>query len=197
MLEATEQLLAERHFGNLSVQDIVARAKSSVGAFYRQFGDKQGLMDALEERYREERASTLETFGEQRWASVALEGRIRAFVEFAIRANRERIGLFRAMWLRAWGAAPARPEGSTAFTPADTYTTFLLARRDEIRHPRPERAVRVGVMAVILLANQLTLFDYTRSAISVVPGSDEELVEELTHLLYGYLVRPSATPDGS
>ena len=51
LLDAAEDLIAEKGLRDVSIPDIVARAGSSVGGFYARFKDKDELLRALEERF--------------------------------------------------------------------------------------------------------------------------------------------------
>ncbi len=53
-LDAAEVLLEERHWYELSVQDIVRSARASVGSFYNRFVDKAALLHCLDDRLSEE-----------------------------------------------------------------------------------------------------------------------------------------------
>jgi AcrR family transcriptional regulator len=58
-LDAAEGLLDDRHWYELSVQDIVRGAKASVGSFYNRFADKAALLHCLDDRLGEELEQTL------------------------------------------------------------------------------------------------------------------------------------------
>lgn len=51
LLDATEALLENRLFQDISINEIIARADSSAGSFYSRFNDKQALLHALHERF--------------------------------------------------------------------------------------------------------------------------------------------------
>ena len=50
LLDAAEDLLNEKSFLELSINEIVSRAGSSVGSFYARFDDKDALLRCLSER---------------------------------------------------------------------------------------------------------------------------------------------------
>ena len=60
LLDAAEELLAERGFDEITVPEIASKAKSSVGAFYARFKDKDGLLHALHQRTCDEAYATME-----------------------------------------------------------------------------------------------------------------------------------------
>jgi AcrR family transcriptional regulator len=51
ILEATEALLEERSFEEISIAEIIVKAGSSTGSFYARFSSKDALLPALYERY--------------------------------------------------------------------------------------------------------------------------------------------------
>src|SRR3954462_156104 len=51
ILDAAEQVLAEKAFGEATLAEIMERAGGTVGAFYRRFPDKDALLHHLEERF--------------------------------------------------------------------------------------------------------------------------------------------------
>src|SRR5919112_6138171 len=66
---AVEELLATRSFDDISVGDIVRRARCSVGSFYARFESKDDLLPYLYERY----DADLQPRMRHRVASVAWE----------------------------------------------------------------------------------------------------------------------------
>ena len=51
ILDAATKLLEEKSWQELSIQEIVSAANSSVGSFYARFQDKDGLLQALDDRF--------------------------------------------------------------------------------------------------------------------------------------------------
>ena len=51
ILDAAADLLEEKAWQDLSIQEIVSAANSSVGSFYARFQDKDGLLQALDDRF--------------------------------------------------------------------------------------------------------------------------------------------------
>jgi len=85
ILDAAHGLIAERGRSGLTVQDVVARARVSVGSFYARFSGREELL-----RFLDEDRSTLER---RRWeadlssrfpADASLETRVRTIVELLI-----------------------------------------------------------------------------------------------------------------
>lgn len=85
LLDAAEQLFAERGFESVSVRDVTQLAKANVAAINYHFGSRDGLIGLVVTRYispvNEERLARLETL-EKKWSgkAVPIEEIIDAFV---------------------------------------------------------------------------------------------------------------------
>src|SRR5690606_22369637 len=143
VVDAAEAPFAERGYDGASVGDIVARARCSVGAFYARFKDTEGLLLHIHDRQRELRIQRLGLLGdllraEHPTLEVVVRQGVRALFLFAgqrralTRVFIQRSGTdaeFHARYARTWGAVRER------------LRPVMLARRAEIAHPDPERAV--------------------------------------------------------
>src|SRR6202011_5720487 len=70
---AGEAVIAERGFDAATVVEICERAKLSVGAFYRRFESKDGLLEVLHERYYERMADAAKrTLDPERWRDASI-----------------------------------------------------------------------------------------------------------------------------
>jgi AcrR family transcriptional regulator len=85
LLDAAEQLFAEKGFESVSIRDVTQAAKANVAAVNYHFGSRDGMIALVVARYlapiNQERLARLETL-ERRWGSKAapLEEIIEAFV---------------------------------------------------------------------------------------------------------------------
>jgi AcrR family transcriptional regulator len=70
ILEAAEEIVAEKGFDNATVSEIVRRAKSSVGAMYARFNDKDSLLVCLHQRFCEQALATTQAALEDRKSVV-------------------------------------------------------------------------------------------------------------------------------
>ena len=68
----------------------------------------------------------------------------------------------------------------------DDACALLLKKRNEIRHPNPERAVRVGVAAVAAACRE-NIVMRPKSFPAALTLTDEELADELSRMLNAYL----------
>ena len=102
ILDATESLLMQRRFEDISVGEIVRQSRSSVGAFYARFPDKDALLGCLYERFRKELAALTDAmFDPARWQNESLDAVLATAVPFLVQLHRERQGLLRAFAARA------------------------------------------------------------------------------------------------
>ncbi|MGB0716475.1 MAG: TetR/AcrR family transcriptional regulator [Phycisphaerae bacterium] len=187
-LDAVEQLLRVRSFEDISVTDIVERASSSVGSFYAHFGNKEGLLPHLYERYdRNVHRRVERALASSEWQGMSLEEMATWMVSQAVRSFRRRRWLVRAM---GWYARK-HPD---AITPA------MQARRDELHreiasafaghHDRigredPARAVQLAIYFVNAICRDKILFPAPHARGTRI--SDAQLIEELTVLFLSYL----------
>lgn len=187
ILDAAEALVAEKGFEDTPVAEIVQRAGSSVGAFYARFPDKEALIHALYERYLEQATATADAaLDPERWSGAELEEIIDAVVRFLVSVYREQRGLIRSFVLRnhTHPEFQARRERLSHYV-NDRLTSLLLARRNSIAHPDPERAARFGLMIVFSVLDNAILFGETRSGALAL--SDEDLAAELVRTYVAYL----------
>jgi len=187
ILDAAEALVAEKGFEDTPVSEIVQRAESSVGAFYARFHDKEGLLHALYERYYEEAVATADaTLAPARWQGAGTPELIGAVIHFLVSIFRERRGLMRAFVVRnhTHPEFQARQQRLSHHVIA-RLCALLLARREQLAHPDPERATRFGMMLVFSALETMILFGEMRS--SLLSLSDDDLADELTRSTLAYL----------
>ncbi len=187
ILDAAEALVAEKGFEDATVGEIVRRAGSSVGAFYNRFRDKDGLLYALYERYLEQATLTADdALDPERWEGASVAEILDEVVRFLVSIYRTHGGVLRVFVLRNHTDVEfrARQERLSHYV-ADKLVELLLARRDEITAPDPERAVGFGLTIAFSTIESAVLFGETRSgALSL---SDDELAAELTRAYLAYL----------
>src|SRR5512138_2072181 len=97
LLDAAEELIAERGVSSVTVSEVVRRAGSSVGAFYARFPDKDALLATLHERTCVEALATAElALDPTRWNHAELGRVVLELVKFVESTCRERMGLLLA-----------------------------------------------------------------------------------------------------
>lgn len=187
LLDATERLLATRRFEEIAVEEIVRAARTSVGAFYGRFRDKEALLPALYARYDRALDARLAA-AERRRTGQDLESAAAWIAREFLRGYREQTNLMRALAIYA----RTRPEEIDVETRARRerqhalFTGALLAHRARIRHPDPERAVAQALFfAVAALRDKVLFGDSTHAAALAL--ADGELVRACARLIVAYL----------
>ena len=163
IVSATETLLRERGPEAVTVQDVVARARTSVGSFYQRFSGKEELLRYVERTVLEDALARFDRgLTERITTDLSIEEQIRAVIALLVE-ERE--------------AGASLPSADRLLRErADLVTRVLLERRPEIRHPEPEVAIPIGFVAV-------------SGALRDRPSdmADEVLARELGRLWLSYL----------
>lgn len=189
LVETSEALLKSRPFDELTVAELARRAGSSVGSFYARFAGKDAFLEFLDRRSVEELDRWWEDyFAPERNDGASLEKIVRDLVMLWVKAHRRRKGLLRTLFLRVRGRSAKEMVARTRQVNrrvVEGLRALVLARRDELRHPDPERGVLLGVVMVASAIREWVLFEDLR----LYPGSidDEALADELTRAFLGYL----------
>ena len=187
LLDAAESLIEERGAADVSVPEIVRRARSSVGGFYARFRDKNELLRALEERFfAEQRARVDRLTRPDAWPGATLGQIVRGCMRELVEVFRERRDLIRAFVGRAVADVEFRG-AAIAFERevAERVGAMLLAMPDAVRHPRPQQAVSIGIAIVFGSMIATVLFGDVRHDFARL--SDDEVAEELSRNFLGYL----------
>ena len=187
ILAATEALLAERDFGAVSVAQIAAAAKSSVGAFYARFRDKSGLLHMVHERFCEEAQATMEdAMDPARWEDSSLTQVVEALVAFMVRTYQDRSGLMRTFLIHGVSHPTFQEReqrlSKQMFAKLDE---LMSPRHGEIPHPDPAKAAAFGLQ--MLLGTVQSLFVVARAGHEAHHMDARALTKELTRAYLSYL----------
>ena len=187
--EAAEELLRDKPFEEISVQDIVRRSGRPIGSFYARFGSKEALLPFLYQRYHEGLEPLfIARLGRVDWSALGLEDTVRELVDFLIALYDERRWLIRALAL----FTRTRPEALPSdLLPArrrlfDLEVQILARHRARIAHDDFEAAIRFGLFIVASVAREKLLFGDAPHA-RVTPTTRAQLREQLVRTLYSYL----------
>jgi AcrR family transcriptional regulator len=194
VLDAAEALLAEKRFEDVHVAEVVSRAGTSVAAFYRRFQDKEGLLHALHERLCEEAFATADdALSPSRWEGAGIRQILETIVPFLIEVLEGREALDLAVYQRGLTDAAMR-ERSVRLTRyvMEGLAKLLLARRGEIAHPEPERAVSFALLQLLALLAHTYTAGFRDHAL--VRMSDAEIARELIETCLAYLRVRGAPP---
>jgi AcrR family transcriptional regulator len=187
--QAITYLLTRKSYDEITVQEIVQRAGTSVGSFYARFSGKDSLLSWLEEHYfRASRQAIAEELDPAKWEGVPLPDLIARVTRRYLSFLREHEALLRPIALEnrrnpdGIVARHARPLNEATY---ERLTQLLLARREEIRHPDPAFAARFGLSLVFAASHELILFRASR--LHPIAISDDRLAAELTRAFLGVL----------
>jgi len=195
-LQAMSSAIEEKPFELISIADLAALAERSVGSFYTKFRDKEELLDALLDRYEQERARmTFPTLQPERWRHLSLRQAAEALVRLTVEEFRSRRGLFRAFAHRAHQRpfSPTKSEKERMTPLYDRVCEILLEHRTQIGHASPERAVRFAFFLLTSTCTSAILFSNDAHA-SSLNLSDSELAQELAEVMVSYLRAPKEAP---
>ncbi|MCA9773826.1 MAG: TetR/AcrR family transcriptional regulator [Myxococcales bacterium] len=190
LLQAAEDLIQEKGFEGATISEIARRAKSSVGAFYARFSDKDGLLRTLDEQFFRQAVATFDVaLDAARWDGVSIADCVYELVRFAVRVFEERRGLLLAVAERIRFDSSYLERRTRLVEEIVTRLDGLLVRRgEELTHPDP----RVGVDFVVrLILGALE----QRAVYGSIPGvspilSNGRFAAELTRAALGYLGVP-------
>ncbi len=187
ILDATESLIRERGFDNMTIAEVVQRSGSSVGSIYARFHNKMGLLQAVQLRYHARVQNDIfAAFSGHHPRDESLQEAVARIVTVLSRHVLSESELFRAFILEAIFDDVVRAQGErTNAQRRDKVVEVLLVHRAEIKHPDPERAARWSYSTCMALLRERITFG---EAAELSGGfSDEELVAELTSMVTGYL----------
>ncbi|MEU9201327.1 TetR/AcrR family transcriptional regulator [Streptomyces sp. NPDC048332] len=191
VLDTTLELLAEQGFQGFSLTEVSRRSKVSVGAIYTRVDGKDDVLRAAQERFQEQfSAEQRELLRGDRWEGQPLAGLLPELIEGFVRLLERRgkvLGAF--MQLGAVDETVARVGKVGYFDLRDRFTALLLERRDEIRHPDPERAVRSCFVTVYATLARAMALDVAAEAAEAAGGDGDlsALVEDLGGMTLSFL----------
>lgn len=187
IVSATIELLETRTFDEISVTEIVGRARSSVGAFYARFEDKAALLDHLDERYTRRVLQLGERAARETTAADSLSGEVRGLVTYLLRLHRLHPGLLRTLIVEArrQGEGRFRERTRRMNRTIPPVMDRLLEHSGEMAHPDPERGVYLGLLMVFSTIREVVLFP--EGLAEFVRYRDDALIEELTRAYLRYL----------
>lgn len=188
MLDAAEVLLDAGGPDALTVDAVVRDAGASIGSFYARFGDRQGLLVALQDRFLHRLDESLGPAFEPA-DDPDLETAVASVVASFLAAFRSNRQAFVAFVLVNRSEPSMRARGARAsFAAASAIASLLERHPDEVAHPAPELAADVVYRILFALAMQTVIFDDDEISRRVV--ADDELARETTRLVLAYLRTP-------
>ena len=186
ILDAAEQVLAEKAFGEATLAEIMERAGVTVGAFYRRYPDKNALLRHLDERFFGEMlAKGQDLFDPGRWPASSGREIIDALAVAAVEVYSTRRGLLRSLFLRARTDTVLQQSALNVNVQfIAQLRALLMPRSSEMTHPDPERAIELGFMMMIGSLRELVVFGEIWPA---PPAHTPALAAEVSRMYCGYL----------
>lgn len=201
LLDAAEAVLAEGGLDAATVPAIAKRAGLSVGAVYRRFPDKDALLRAVYfrmfARMREQNETRTDP---ELYRAAPLEKVLAGMVRGIVQHYRQNRTLMQAMIQYADTHADAEFRRRAAELNAAALSGLVaiaVSKREEMRHPDPEGALRFALLTVGLVLRGLVLAD--QAPRGIVLSEDVSVEDELTRMVLGYLGvegRPVSTAAG-
>jgi AcrR family transcriptional regulator len=192
LLKAAIEVLEKGGIEAATIPRIAARAGLSPGAVYRRFPDKDALMREVclrvfESNYKK----TKELIAAERWKGKSLPEVARSVIELTLAGHRQHRGLLRALLFFIWqhpDSAFVRRCDELEWKTFQDIAELLLTRRNEIRHPHPESAVRFAMLMVGMAAQGLLVLPPDPQDLSrLLPNTDTQLQRELPEMFLRYL----------
>lgn len=196
MLDAAEALFAAGGSDAVTVEAVVREANTSVGAFYGRFGDRDGLLAAMHDRFLESLSAVAATAVQAAARRPTLREAVATFVQHALpaaRKYRESILFFVAVSatdtpLRRQGLA-ANPQFAAAF--AAVVMPHLVAKG----HPRGELAADFAFRMLFALFVQRAMFTPREATGRTI--SDRVHAAEVARAIVAYLEGSSSPADAA
>lgn len=183
LLDASEVVIAQRGFDSATVTEICERAEVSVGAFYRRFESKEGLLQVLHERYtdRMTEAITL-ALAPERWRGTPLSEIIYQWEWMALKQKKKNQALMRVSAQRTHTSDSfAARERKIHQLTQKQLARLILDHADEFDRADPEDAAETAAY-LLVSASHYHLFHPAHS-----PFEDEALVLHLVSMCRAFL----------
>ncbi len=185
LLDAAEAIILEEGVDAANVAAVAKRAKSSVGAFYARFPDKEALVRAVCERFAAQARATMDAVLQPaRWEGQALEAVLGAGLRFMLHVARERRPLLAGLLIYASRdeRLSATIDGLVSHFSA-CFQAFLAARAELPATANSDLTLSVlgGVLLSTVQGHAM------RHPSHISPVTDSVLAEELTRLSLSYL----------
>lgn len=192
LLKAAIEVLNKDGLEGATIPRIAARAGLSPGAVYRRFADKDALLREvglrlLEENYRQTKA----LMEREDWKVMSLVELSRHVIAITLKGHSTYRGLLRALFFFTQqhpDAAFVRKMEDLEWKVFQDVSELLLLRRREIHHPNPAAAVRVALLMVGTVANNVLVLPRDPTEFNrLVPNVEAELERELPRIFLRYL----------
>lgn len=188
LMDAVGAMLVDAGPADLSVREMVARAGTSVGAFYSRFDDRDAaLLYASHDFWARSRGLWSGYLASERWesesAATIVASVVRTFTRLML-ADAERVRAFVRLSLSVPGDRATRRIAEHDRFIAGAMGELLAVRAEEIRHPRPGDAAGEGFRMVLATVRDRIVLE---GAEACGPGEDRRLILTLCRMYGRYL----------
>lgn len=188
MIAAAEELLRERGNDDFTLQEVGKRGKVSIGSIYCRFDSKDDLIRAVQAQVLESvNAEQLRVIAEADAKANSLRELVALLVNGIADTLRRHADLMRPMMLRATTDPIVAAAGKKSYAEvADRVREMMLARREEIRQPDPDRAVHSAYR--VLYAAIARYLGFGSATGAAWEGDWSELKEDLGKMCAAFLL---------
>ena len=185
ILDAAEAIISEKGVNAVSIVEVTNRAKSSVGALYARFSDRERLLRSVFERFFERLVDTsIEVFNPEPWREKPFSELVLSAITVMLHIFNEQQGLIRGYAMYAVN----NPELSAlnerfGNVVAERATELIAHRQERITHKEPEKAVSFSVMLILSALEARAL--HGPELMQSIP--DQQIANELTRMCLSYL----------
>lgn len=188
LMDALGAMLVDTGPADLAVREMVARARTSVGAFYARFDDRDAaLAYASHDFWARSRELWSGYLVPERWegqsAATIVASVVRTFTRLML-ADAERVRAFVRLSLSVPGDRATRRIAEHDRFIAEAMGQLLQARAEEIRHPRPGAAAAEGFRMVLATVRSRVVLEGVEAW---GPGDDRRLILTLCRMYGRYL----------
>jgi len=186
MLDAAEAIFEEGGDNALTVEAVVTRSKTSITNFYGRFGDRDGLLKAMHERFLSRLGGAAHVAAAAAGNEKNLAGAIEVYLSHLFAVTHEYRNSARFFVLHRSADKDLRAQGIQANAIfASIFTTLMLSHRKEITHAHPETATDVAWRMMFAALVQQMMFD--DQEVSGVTMTTPALVHEIASCVVAYL----------
>jgi AcrR family transcriptional regulator len=192
MLLAAEELLHEGGGAAVTVDAVIARAQTSTGAFYARFGDRQGLLEAVHERFLTSFTAELAAIAKQVDDSKSFDTALTVFVKGLFAGVRQHRNTFAFYMLYNAHDPTMREQGNAATRSLTALVHGVMARSFEDADPVAVRDT-ADFTARILMGLSLDILHFEPHEITGNAITDAHFDDETLQVLTAYVTARLAT----